>query len=567
MAAISENSQARQLVPIALRLGDSSAPRGKQQCAFNGECLAWTPSGLNFKAPQGLSGDREVSVDLRLPDGCKAVLFPAYFGHFERWEIRNGVPAAYFLGAGALAELPSPKSRLALPFCLLECRDGLWILGVDPEFCCSFEILGPRKIRLAWKYLAAGGNHDERRAFLFRQVQNPTEALEAWHSWAAPKQSKPPAWLKRIAFQNYDYFSKNGKGWFEDINAACRIFETSEERDRAMFTLHGWYGQIGHYAYDAKRSRLEKSWEAMPLARVPEFLKFDNGESLSATGIGAATYRWRNLENYHPVPMTWGEMRKRLSHAKKLGFRTCLYILTGMQYPGERHEAVEKGTALDIDTPLWKGPDNFGPTHLRNPLHPEVREWALGYTRALIEKVGDLCDAFVIDESYYIPVGTLGPASCPGYADRAQLHLFREMHALCRKHNIALLAADQLGLPLDFVDARSFPYSLGCDGIYQDSAHWPDVYDATRFPCWNKPVLICNWAPKSNFLLMERAVLKHGADVAWSNGCFGDDLGLAELDEVTFSKFKALCKFRLSREISSTALVKNSTTSKSGRQR
>lgn len=542
--------------PIEIRLGGRVGKEDQLHLENEGEYLGWKPGVLQFKASQGLPADREVGIDFALPDEAVSILWPGYFGHFERWELRKGVASAFFLGAGGLPELAATATRLALPFCLLEGRDGLWLLGIDPEFSCAFQISGRRKILLSWKYLAGAGAHDEKRRVFLSQVGSPEEALERWHKWDRGGMPASPAWLKQVAFQNYDYLSKNGDGWFADINAACQIFETPQERSRAMFTLHGWYGQIGHYAYDAKRGRLEKGWEAMPLARVPEFLQFDNGESVSATGIGAATYRWRNLKNYHPIPMTWAGMKKRLFHAKKLGFRTCLYILTGMQYPGERHAGVADGTALEIGNPLWKGPDNFGPTHLRNPLHPEVREWALGYTRALIEKVGDLCDAFVIDESYYIPVGTLGPAACPGYADRAQLRLFRDMHALCREHGIALLAADQLGLPLDFVDARSFPYSLGCDGIYQDSAHWPDVYDATRFPCWNKPALICNWAPKSNFLLMERAVKNHGADIGWSNGCFGDDLGLAELDCETFSKLKTLCKYRLSREILPVAPVK-----------
>ena len=542
--------------PIRLRLGELATARGELRSESTRSRLTWADNRLTFHCPEGFPGDLPVGLALPLPEQTRAILWPAYFGHFERISLGEGIRSAFFSGAGSYPPPAGTALRLALPFCMFETSDELWLLGVDACFSCAITVHGSKEIAIDWIYAGAAGPHDETREFLLCRVASPAEALEKWHAWARRDMPQSPDWLRHIAFQNYDYLSNNGDGWFADIDSACGIFETPQERERAMFTLHGWYGQIGRYAYDPESDSLEESWEAMPLAQKPEFLQFDNGVAESATGVGAAAYRWRNLRKYHPVPMTWAGMRERLAHAKNKGFRTCLYILTGMQYPGAKEPGVAEGTALDIGTPLWKGPDNFGPTHLRNPLHPDVRKWALGYTKALIGKVGDLCDAFVVDETYYIPAGAMGPAACPGYADRAQLTLLREMHALCREHDIALLAADQLGLPLDFVDKRSFPYSLGCDGIYQDSAQWPDVYDAVRFPCWGRAALICNWAPKSNLLLQERAILKHGADLAWSNGSFGDDTGLGDLDAETYGKVKALWKLRMAREMEPSVPVK-----------
>jgi len=133
---------------------------------------------------------------------------------------------------------------------------------------------------------------------------------------------------------------------------------------------------------------------------------------------------------------------------------------------GDRDEHLQDGTGLAAEAVLWIGPDAVGPTYLMNPTHPAVREKILAVTDALLDKVGDLVDAFVIDEAYYIGYGELAPASCPGYADQAQATLIREIAARCHafRPSLALLTADHLGTQT--LEGKAYPYSLFADGIY-----------------------------------------------------------------------------------------------------
>ena len=132
-----------------------------------------------------------------------------------------------------------------------------------------------------------------------------------------------------------------------------------------------------------------------------------------------------------------------------------------------------------------------------------------------------------------------------GYADRAQAHLLRDMTAMCHRcnPNIALLTADLLGYPA--LEQQAFPYSLFADGIYQDSHGHPQTWSAVRFPAWRNVAWGCNWAPITNLELISYGVLAHDATIAWGNGCFGDDTGLAEINEVTRKKLLSLWQSRM----------------------
>ena len=90
-----------------------------------------------------------------------------------------------------------------------------------------------------------------------------------------------------------------------------------------------------------------------------------------------------------------------------------------------------------------------GPTAQMNPLHPRVRDRVLGYLDALLSAFGNDLDAFVWDETYYVDPGQLGPASCPGYADRAFMRLVRELTERCHsfRADLAFLASDCIGPP------------------------------------------------------------------------------------------------------------------------
>jgi hypothetical protein len=227
--------------------------------------------------------------------------------------------------------------------------------------------------------------------------------------------------------------------------------------------------------------------------------------------------------------MDWDNVRSRLEYARERGFRTAFYLITGLMDLGSRAEHVADGTGLDNETHLWVGPDAIGETYLMNPLHPQVRARLLALTDALLEKVGDLVDAMVIDEAYFIGNGDLGPTACPGYADQAQASLFQEIAARCHAFNpeLALLSADHLGT--QSLEPRAFPYCLFVDGLYHDAWCHAQPFQAAALPTWRNVIWSCNWTPASEILNTKWAVLAFDAPIAISNGCFGDDTGLSEM--------------------------------------
>jgi hypothetical protein len=182
-----------------------------------------------------------------------------------------------------------------------------------------------------------------------------------------------------------------------------------------------------------------------------------------------------------------------------------------------------------------------------NPLHPQVRERILALTDALLEKVGDLVDAFVIDEAYYVGYGECGPPSCPGYADQAQASLIREIASRCHafRPELALLTADHLGTQT--LEPKAYPYSLFADGIYHDAWCHAQPWQASVLPTWRSVVWSCNWAPVSEILNTKWAVTAYDAPIAISNGCFGDDIGIAGMSVTSRELIRELWELKLSR--------------------
>jgi len=505
----------------------------RAQRAWAGDALAQTRVAFSGRRPTHL-------------------LAPAYRGVFERWAA-DQAPEFEYRGPGGSAARLSDAQRLALPLLIVQMGgardDDYWLIGADPEMAAAFQItFGAEEwqVILNWRYLAAAGVHaDEKRRIIVKPCRTLTEALNAWFEWATPDAPPGPAWLHDIALNDYDYFSKNGRGWFADIDAACQMIAPAH-RHRAIFCLHGWYDQIGRYCFDPHQRRFDESWTVFPHIHHPDLLKLENRDVVMAGGpIG---YAFRNLKQHHPITLDWAGIRERLSYARQRGLRVAFYHATGMQIASDSSAHRSAGARLDhIQTPLWQGPDLIGATCLVNPLHPEVRDWMLAYTQALLERVGDLIDALVLDEAYYIPGGALGPASCPGYADRAQMRLVREIAALCHacRPDIAYLTADHLGTPA--MEPRAVPYSLFADGIYHDSWSSPFSWGCAFFPTWRNVTWSCNWAPVSNYANIRWSVLAHDAPIAVSNGCFGDDVGLADMDAPTLQRFVDLWQIKISR--------------------
>ena len=477
------------------------------------------------------------------------VLIPAYRGVFESWPAEHA-PIVEYRGPGGMVAPLSDAQRLALPLIVLQMGDqDYWLIGADPELGAAFRLsiaAEAWEVVLSWRYLAAAGAHaNETRRIVFRPCRSLAEALNAWYELATPQVPPGPAWLQEIALNDYDYFSKDGRGWFADIDAACQMIEPGH-RHRAIFCLHGWYDQIGRYCFDLAQRRLDESWTVFPYIHHPDLLKIEN-QSIAMSG-GPVGYAFRNLKQYHPVQLDWAGIRERLSYAKARGFRTAFYHATGMQIAANSTAHRAEGARLDhLKTSLWQGPDLIGETCLLNPLHPETRDWMLSYTQAVLERVGDLIDALVLDEAYYIPGNALGPAACPGYAARAQMRLIRQITDLCHacRPDLAYLTADHLGTPA--MEPRAVPYCLFADGIYHDSWCSPFSWGCAFLPTWRNVTWSCNWAPVSNYANIRWSVLAHDAPIAVSNGCFGDDTGLADMDAPTFRRFADLWQIKTRR--------------------
>jgi hypothetical protein len=490
-------------------------------------------------------------IDLPGPAPLERVLWPRFSGRFEGERLSSGQAKGVFRGPGRPAPDLLDEDRLALPFAIVEGDGQALLVGTDPAFSATLEVResGAGVIAtIAWTWLAGAGRHaEERRKIFVQTVPNLMAALDRWFELATPEIPAGPAWLHDIALQDYDYLSKNGQGWFADVAAAAELISPSQ-RHRALFCLHGWYDRIGRYCFDPFTRRLDESWVAFPHVNHPDVLAKGTTTPVLPSIPTPAAYSFRNLGSYRPVSLTWDDLRARLRYARERGFRTCFYLATGLQATGDKDAAVAAGTGLDLPFGLWIGPDLVGPTHLRNPLHADVRSWMLEYLDALLERLGDLVDALVLDEAYYVGFGTLGPPACPGYADRAQATLIRDIATRCHRFrsDLAFLTADNLGV--SFLEQRAFPYCVFADGIYQDSWCWPQTWDGVRFPAWRNVAWSCNWAPVTNLAFTRYGVLNHDAPVAISNGCFGDDTGLAEMPPDVLRQIADLWRARTRRE-------------------
>lgn len=498
---------------------------------------------LRFRTHGPLADDTEIACTLTIA-GVAHVLVPTYPGPIERRALDRVQPVE-FRGPGWVRSL-SDGHRLALPYVLLEHAGGFDLIGTDPSFSTTFELgeeNGGPVLTLRWAYRAVAGEHDQERRLIRFTAGTVHEAVDRWFEYAMPDVPAAPGWLREIALQDYDYFSKNGDGWFADIDAVA-AFVRPDDRSRALFTLHGWYDKVGRYCFGDDHV-LDDSWTVFPYMGAPE-LREREGVQQPEHNLPRA-YAFRHLANYRSFTLDWDEIRRRLSYAKDRGFRTAFYLITGLMALGEKDEHERDGTGLPAESVLWIGPDAIGPTYLMNPLHPRVRDRILALTDALLDKVGDLVDAFVIDEAYYIGYGECGPASCPGYADQAQASLIRELASRChaRRPELALLTADHLGT--QSLEPKAYPYSLFADGIYHDAWCHAQPWQAATLPTWRGVIWSCNWAPSSEILNTKWAVTAYDAPIAISNGCFGDDVGIAEMPDADRELIHELWELKLAR--------------------
>jgi hypothetical protein len=133
----------------------------------------------------------------------------------------------------------------------------------------------------------------------------------------------------------------------------------------------------------------------------------------------------------------------------------------------------------------------------------------------------------------------------PGYAARAFMTLMREVaSAVAAYPNMAFLSSDNIG----FGDqVRNAPYSLMAHGTYQDSHCRPEAWPYALFPNFRNAFWSCNWGAVSNFEFMKYGVDTFDTPVSLSNGAFGDDIGISDMNASQVKKVMDLFETRKQR--------------------
>ena len=219
-------------------------------------------------------------------------------------------------------------------------------------------------------------------------------AMEVFYATSLADVKPGPDWLHEVAMVDYDYLSKNGQGWFRDIDAlAARI--APDDRGKVFLALHGWYDYVGRYAFDWRKGAFDKEWTAFPSA-----LTAAGAGSCGIPHAGSAESAWPadSIKAMRPVPMSIADMHRRIRYAKDKGFSVGIYYADGTNACEGVKEIYDPGKVLRWGG--WEGPDTKGKAYAQNPLHPEVREFYLRYIQALLEEFGKEVDGFIWDETF-----------------------------------------------------------------------------------------------------------------------------------------------------------------------
>jgi hypothetical protein len=360
------------------------------------------------------------------------------------------------------------------------------------------------------------GREIERVLYLGLHQGDFNTAMGVFYETALAQVRPGPEWLHGVSMVDYDYLSKNGDGWFVDIDVLTQAVAPAD-REKIVLALHGWYDCVGRYSFDHRRGSLAKEWTTFPSAGGG-WRRGPGGDPVDWNDAGVARLR--------PYRMSLGDMHRRIRYAKDRGFRVCLYYADGLVSCDGNLGVHDPSKVLQWGG--WSGPDTIGKTYVQNPLHPEVREFFKRYMQALVEEYGREVDGFIWDETGYVAAGQTGTEAAPGCADIAMLRLVGEIADIVAGYNprLALFTSDNIGYK---GSARQAPYSLMAQGTFQDSHCRPEAWSSGLFPNFRNTLWSCNWAPVSNFRYTKYGVETFDAPVSISNGCFGDDAGISDM--------------------------------------
>ena len=386
----------------------------------------------------------------------------------------------------------------------------------DPYFSTSF---GHHSVQ--WTYSSQVGLEDgtETRqieeAFLSpaKDLHSLTdEAIDTFYKTVLADVPPGPRWLHDISMVSYDFMSKQGAGWKADLDALASSVPLNQ-RHRVMVTLHGWYDLVGKYSFTPNRKTLDSSW---PSLIAPNLAQLD------VTKI-----------------------RARMSYAKDLGFKLGFYFADGLNSATDPRVdlAQNEDHILRHQGPnSWAGPDMAGSRAVvLNPSHPDVYKFFVDLARAEVAAYGDLVDAYVWDETFYVTSGDLGTTRVPGYTDRAFMRLTKEIASVIHQgpnNQAAFLTSDDLGLYPTVP-----PYALFADGDYQDANVKSVAWSYSIFPNYRNVAFGCNWWTKTRFNDMKFGVLNFQAPVAFTNG-WADDFGFSEMSPGFREEFLKLFEWR-----------------------
>ena len=439
--------------------------------------------------------------------------------------LAQGSQAAYELAGGHTVAEPQ---RLAMPLVDIESGGRHYACCGDPAHTTGF-------LTGEFEWVHTAGGRVERNFYVVPHDGDFRSAVDCFYRTALASVKPGPDWLHEVAVVDYDYLSKNGRGWFADIDRLAEVIPRNE-RHRVVMTLHGWYDLVGRYSYNSRARSLEKKWTAFPNVDSPGFKQhaIESNKKNKLSG-------WRHtFGNMRPVEMTIKDVHRRIRYAKDKGFRCVLYFADGMN-SGDGIPDVHDPTKV-LSWGGWIGPETAGKTYVQNPLHPAVRAYYKGYLEALLDEYGKQIDGLVWDETFTVKAGQMGPRPYTGYADAAMMSLVSELRARVEtfSSHLAFMSSDDLS-----ANYRT-PYALVAHGTYQDSACAPSFWPYGLFPNFRNVLWSCNWYPETNWHYNERAVDPFGAPVAISNG-YGDDFGAAQMNQAQIDRTLALYRKRAAR--------------------
>jgi hypothetical protein len=465
--------------------------------------------------------------NIQLPFENRKVFLPLKNGIGRRKTIQGFESENEYVYPMAGGTRPMGKPQLlAIPMVDEYADASDWRLthSADPYFSAYFFLAhGEKTGRFNCTYPAqVGVEKEEQVVYTTLHRGGEKTAMQVFYATSLADVKPGPDWLHDVAMVDYDYLSKNGQGWFRDIDAlAARI--SSQDRGKVFLALHGWYDYVGRYAFDWRKGVFDKEWTAFPsalTARVQTFASIPPPEG----GIG---WPVESIKAMRPVPMSIAEMHRRIRYAKDKGFKVGIYYADGINACEGVKDIYDPSKVLRWGG--WEGPDTEGKAYAQNPLHPEVRKFYLRYIQALLEEFGKEADGFIWDETFTVRNDNT-PSAIPGYPCRAMMTLVKEVTAKVAAFSpqLAFLASDAIGTwPVYDLAA---PYCLVAHGTYQDSACTPAGWSYGLFPNYRNVLWSCNWSPVTRFEYSRYAVDTFRVPVPISNGAFGDDIGFGDMN-------------------------------------